>query len=109
MNTRLLRFRDPHTGYIFFAAITEAIVRPYIERTPMLFRNRELRMRMVRTNDTEASEDLTRVQVDPEQISELAKDFVHHSVKVVTGGFLVVIAGLILRDTVNEVVKAGFR
>lgn len=73
----------------------------------MLFRNREIRMRLARTNETPTDTDV-RVY-DPEEIADLAKDFVQHTVKVATGGALIIIAALLIRDTALEVVKAGFR
>lgn len=73
----------------------------------MLFRNREIRMRLARTDDTATDSDARTY--DPEEIADLAKDVVHHTVKSVTGGALVIIAALLVRDTALEIVKAGFR
>lgn len=73
----------------------------------MLFRNREIRMRLARADD--APNDSDARMYDPQEIADLAKDFVHHTVKVTTGGALIIIAALIVRDTALEVVKAGFR
>lgn len=73
-----------------------------------MFRNRELRLRMTPITDGQTSADAPP-SLDPEQINDLAKDFVQHTVKYITGGCLVVIAALVVRDTALEVVKAGFR
>ena len=73
----------------------------------MLFRNREIRMRLARADDT--STDTDAHVYDPQEIADLAKDFVQHTVKVTTGGALIIIAALLVRDTALEVVKAGFR
>lgn len=81
-------------------------MRPYERRTPMLFKNREFRMRVVRTNNDETPDETSSVQYDLEHINDVAKDFVMHTTRVVVGGILIVFAAKTLKDTALKVVDA---